>query len=128
MLIQTHFSKKMDLLKIQDILRLKALKFYFRYTQNQLPQYFQNIFAVAPPTHSYFTRGRDVPFLPMPAKNRSKNCIRYFVPKLLQNLPPCVTDKIYTHSYDGFSVYTKNLFVKEYTNVCINPNCYVCNH
>ena len=120
--------KKLNLLKIQDIFRLKALKFYFRYIQNQLPGYFQIMFSVALPTHSYYTHHRDDPSFPMPAKSRSEKCIRYFLPQLLRNLPPCIIDKIYTHSYYGFSRYTKMFFVNKYLNVCTIPNCYVCNN
>ena len=48
--------KKLNLLKVTDILQLKALTFYYKYKKNQLPKYFENFFTVVPDTHSYDTR------------------------------------------------------------------------
>ena len=48
--------KQLNLLKIQDILKLKALKFYFRYSKTEIPEYFHDMFRVSPPSHSYQTR------------------------------------------------------------------------
>ena len=118
--------KKLNILKVDDLLHLKALKFYFRYTKNDLPDYFQNMFSVSPPSHTHFTRRNKTP-LPIPARARSKNYIRFYLPVLLQNLPPCIIDKLYTHSFSGFSSYVKIFYVNSYSDVCNIPNCYVCN-
>ena len=119
--------KKLCILKVEDLLQLKALRFYFRYTRDDLPKYFQNMFSVPPPYHTYFTRGRNNAHFPVPTRARSKQSIRYYIPTLLQNHPPCITDKLHTHSLSGFSRCIKNYYVNLYSNVCTIPNCYVCN-
>ena len=120
--------KTLKLLKTQDLLKLKALKFYFRYSQNQLPEYFSDIYSLTPITHPYQTRNRHVPPLPIPKRNRARNCIRYFIPSLLKRTPPCITDKLYTHSMSSFSKYTKLHFISQYSETCTIANCYICSN
>ena len=120
--------KKLKLLKMQNIIELKALKFFFKYSNNQLPDYFRTFFCSSPPTHSYYTRNRDNPLLPIPKRTRSEKSIRYFIPQLLDKLPMCIKEKISTHSYSGFSNYVKSFFINEYLDECLVPDCYVCNN
>ena len=37
--------KTLNLLKIEDIMKKKALKLYYRYKQNELPKYFESMFT-----------------------------------------------------------------------------------
>ena len=37
--------KVLDLLKIEDIMKIKALKLYYRYKQNELSKYFDSMFT-----------------------------------------------------------------------------------
>ena len=120
--------KELQTLKVEDIMRVRALKFYFRYTHNELPQYFSDMFANERPEHSYNTRNRDSIQIAIPRRNRTKNSIRYYTPNLFNDMPPCITDKIYTHSYDGFSRYIKKYFLNLYSEVCRIANCYTCNN
>jgi len=120
--------KKLSILKVQDIFQLRAIKFYFRYVQNQLPAYFHDLYAVTSRTHSYSTRGRENAPLPRPNKITSEQCIRYYIPSMIKILPSYITDKVYTHSYSGLSSYTKMYFIKQYQDVCTVPSCFVCNN
>ena len=49
--------KSLQLLKLEDIFKLNMLKFYYRYANNQLPQYFSN-FKIIPQNdiHEHNTR------------------------------------------------------------------------
>ena len=120
--------KQLKILKLQDIFKLKALKFYFRYKNNEVPNYFQNIFETFQVHHSYNTRHRGNASLPIPARSRNKKCIRFYIPNLVKNTPPSIIDKIFTHSYHGFSTYTKLFFINKYQDRCTVPNCYVCSN
>ena len=120
--------KELNILKINDIMQARALKFYFRYCNSELPQYFTNIFTTQPVVHPYTTRFRDVPRQAIPARNSTKNRIRYYVPDLLNKTPPCIKNKIHTHSYDGFSKYINSYFCNQYSEICVIRNCYVCNN
>ena len=118
--------KFLNVLKVQDLFKLKALKFYFRYTQNQLPDYFNNMYALTPVNHPYQTRNRHLPQLPLPKKHKTGHCIRYSIPSLLKRTPPCITDKLYTHSLHGFSNYIKSHMINQYSDTCTIVNCYIC--
>ena len=120
--------KELNTLKINDIMQVRALKFYFRYSHNELPQYFTNIFATQPVVHPYVTRFRDVPRQAIPVRNTTKKSIRFYVPDVVNKMPPCIINKIYTHSYDGFSRYIKSFFCNQYSEICTTQNCYVCNN
>ena len=118
--------KSLKLLKLQDIYKHKALKFYYRYSQNQIPEYFKNMFDFPTLTHPYETRNRHIPQLPISKLNKTSNCIRYHIPTLLKNTPPCILDKVHTHSMDGYSKYIKSYLINQYSEICTLENCYVC--
>ena len=120
--------KTLKLLKLQDIYKLKALKFFYRYTQNKLPDYFNNMFTFPTVSHPYKTRFRHIPQLPIPKLNMTRNCIRYHIPILLKNTPPCILDKTHTHSMDGYSKYIKLYYINQYSETCTLKNCYVCSN
>ena len=79
--------KNLGILKLQDILKLKALKFYYRYTKMEVPDYFQNMFQESQVTHAYNTRQRGRAMIPIPTKSKNKYCIRYYIPNLVINTP-----------------------------------------
>ena len=134
LICNTHFLahteplfKRLSILKVRDILRLKALKFYYRYSNSQLPGYFENMFQVATSTHPHNTRYKDVPRITLPVRNSTKFTIRFYIPALINETPANIMEKIFTHSYSGFSKYTKLQFINKYSEVCTIPNCYTCN-
>ena len=120
--------KSLRLLKVSDMFRLNALKFYFKYCQNSLPEYFSNMFDMREQPHVYFTRANTHPLQlrRRPKRQRTEHSIRYLIPRLCQQLPNAITDKIYTHSIEGFSNYAKRYFVSCYNDDCTLSNCYVC--
>ena len=118
--------KELNILKISDLMHLKALKFYYRYTKNEVPGYFNNMFSTLPTTHTYPTRHRDTPRYAIPRHISAEKCIRYYIPTLLNNMPSCISDKIHTHSYSGFSRYIKSFLLSQYSETCTIINCFVC--
>ena len=50
--------------------------------------------------------------LPKIKHSFTKLCIRYSLPSILNNAPACVTDKIKTHSLNGFTMYAKDYIIK----------------
>jgi hypothetical protein len=114
-------------LKISDIYDLKVMKFFYLYDKKTLPKYFENIFAPVPNPNPYNTRNRDVPYLQIPNHALSSKFLRYTGPTIFSSMPKCITDKIDTHSYEGFALYIKNYMVKNYKFECVIENCYICN-
>ena len=118
--------KANKMLKFPDIFKLKILKFFHRYINQNVPAYFTTIFDPVLNEHSYFTWSGNH-FLPQtPRHSSSSFALRYFAPTIITSTPALITDKVYSHSYDGYSFYTKCFFVFNYSNVCEIRDCYIC--
>ena len=116
--------KKLKILKIKDIYNLSLLKFYFKYKNDNLPRFFQNVFSF--PEHSYHTRGRNDPMVPYTRTSSARNSVRNVLPEFLRNAPTLLIDKIDTHSLPGFSNYCKCYYIGLYDDQCTAENCYIC--
>ena len=53
-------------------------------------------------------------------------CLKYNLPKCMNDTPKRVKDKINTHSLQGFINYGKNDMIHKYCNICIIQHCYIC--
>ena len=102
------------------------MKFYYKYLKNELPSYFNNLFAVQYPDHQYKTRQQNIPILYTPKHAPSKKSIRFYIPRLLKTMPDRINEKLHTHSLYGFSQYLKVFLISNYKTVCHYPNCYIC--
>ena len=58
--------------------------------------------------------------------NLQKKILKYYLPKLINDTPERVKDKINTHSLQGFINYSKNDIIHKYSNICIIQHCYTC--
>ena len=57
----------------------------------------------------------------------AKKSLKYTIPKLLNETPTFIKDKVHTHSLIGFKSYTKNYYLSCYSLECSSPqNCYIC--
>ena len=121
-LFRTH-----TFLKVSDIHELNLLKFYYKYKNNMLPVYFTDMFEHTHATHTYNTRIRDQPRQIYPSTTSAEKSIRYTIPNVINRTPTCITNKINTHSINGFSEYIKKLMCDKYNKTCGIANCYVCN-
>ena len=119
--------KQLNILKINDIYKLSALKFYYKYSKAQLPRSFHGMFNPVSQSHTYQTRNCNVPRHPIPKSVTSKLTIRFTIPELLTHMPSCITEKINTHSIQGFSLYIKKYFISQYQERCNINECYICN-
>ena len=118
---------KLNILKIQDIYTLCLLKFYYKYKNDLLPNYFTGMFNAIFPTHNYATRQRKKP-VPTKCKTQTAQAsIRYSLPKAIPKIHENVMNKISTHSFSGFSNYAKKHFISLYNPTCEIDNCYICN-
>ena len=109
-------------------MRARALKFYFRHSNSELPRYFDQMFSTTVATHSYSTRNRNVPRPQIPTHNRTANRTRFYIPSVLEAVPNLIKEKVHTHSYSGFSKYLKTFFIGQYSETCNVTNCHVCNY
>ena len=119
--------KKLNILKVDDIYKLTALKFYYKYNNNLLPKSFHGIFTSVMPSHAHDTRQRNTPRINIPKTVLAKSTIRFAIPELVRQMPSCIIDKLSTHSIQGFSNYAKTFFINQYQDNCYIQNCYICN-
>ena len=100
--------KKLKLLKLTDIFNCQQIKFYHKYLNNKLPEYFTDIFTrLNNSTQNYSTRNRDNISFEKVKHEYAKKRIRYCIPNTLNNCPDLIKHKLYTHSIEGLSSYMK---------------------
>ena len=119
--------KSLNLLKLKDIFVISALRLYYKCENKLLPRFFSDIFHPASDHHAHNTRGCTNLYKPRSHTASGRNCMRFFVPDILNKSPPCITNKIYTHSYKGFCDYAKKYVINTYETTCTIVNCYICN-
>ena len=114
-----------QILKLQDLLNLNALKFYYRYLHETLPSFFY-CFGIATQGahHSHDTRQRDQIRTHRSRTDNCENRLRVYLPKLINSTRLDLLQKITTHSIQGFSSGIKNNFLCKYDDSC----CYICRH
>ena len=119
--------KTLKLLKVEDILKIQILKFYYKYKHQMLPHYLQNLpFYQIMDIHNYPTRAHTDIRHPQIHHMYMKKCIRYTVSEVVNQTPSCITDKVFTHSIQGYSKYIKIYIINTYSLECNKPECYVC--
>ena len=117
--------KKSNSLKFEDIYKSSLLKLYYKYNNNTLPTYFENMFDPVLTMHQYDLRQNE-PRFPQPRKQFTALCIRYQIPAFISTVPSCIKDKVMTHSFKGFCNYVKRYYINLYKETCEKLNCYAC--
>ncbi len=56
----------------------------------------------------------------------AKNCVRFDIPRIVNDCPNCIIDKINTHILQGFTGYIKAHFLQSYQDNCYIVDCYLC--
>ena len=119
--------KRLDLLKIEDLLNLNTLKFYYKLKKDTVPDYFKN-YSISRRDEMH---GKNLRYGSLITTNRTRlklsdKCLRNNISYVLNSTPQSALDKVNTHSPDGFTNYVKKIMLDSYSIQCIIPNCYVC--
>ena len=119
--------KELGLLKIDDILQLNTLKFYYKLRKEKVPEYFKS-YRIQTNEERH---GRNTRYNFLISTNRTRlklsdKCLRNNLPIVLNSTPKLVLDKVETHSYTGFANYVKLTIIKDYSSQCSITNCYIC--
>ena len=61
-------------------------------------------------------------------KKIREKCITHRIVHTINDAPELIRSKINTHSFHGFSNYTKTFCISKYSNQCTIPNCCVGNN
>ena len=100
------------------------LRFYYK--KKQLPQYFST-FKIIKKRDSHQRLTRNDKFLTNRVNHAfAENCVRYNLPKLLNETSSDILDKIFTHSELGLKVCMKKCFLNDYPDGCTLSSCGSC--
>ena len=119
--------KALDIISLDDMLNLNALKFYYKYINNILPPYFYSFnIATQGSIHEHDTRHRDDLRTERTRTVFAGKRLKMYLPQLVNKTPISLLGKIATHSIQGFSFNIKRSYLQSYVNECSSPDCYVC--
>ena len=115
--------KKMNILKAVDLFEVNSLKIYHNHLHGKVPEYISGLFQTA--NHGYNTRFRGLTIVRTSTTGSSKR-LKCLIPKLLNKLPDHITNKLITHSLQGFKNYLKKIKLDGYNSICTDRNCFSC--
>ena len=120
--------KKLRLVKLADLFTLNVLKMYYKFKHARLPPYVENMFENFSRHHEHETRQSLILEEPMVNTASGENCLRYILPRIVNNTNPIIINMVDSYSFEGFVRYLKNYMIVHYVDYCVIPNCYICNH
>ncbi len=107
--------KTLKLLKVNEILKLQEYKFYFKFKNNKLPHYLQNLPMNGNiNANSHATQTQNNIDQMRPIHVYARKCISYKVPITINNAPAEIVNTVYTHSLQGFAGYIKTKILQLY--------------
>ena len=118
--------KHLNLLKVKDVFILQSLKFYYRYKNEKLPRYFNNMFLHVRDIHNHDTRNSQYMHIPRTRRSKTNKSARYSIPGIINNFPSTIKDRISTHSFETIKMHAKTYIIGTYQSQCNITNCYVC--
>ena len=119
--------KELGLLKLDDLLKLNTLKFYYKLINGKVPEYFKSYnLHTQSNIHGRDTRYNHLIASYVTRIRLSEKCLRNNMIRIVNETSDLILSKIETHSYHGFSNYAKNEILKSYSAQCNIFNCYIC--
>lgn len=119
--------KQLKILQIHDLYKLQLYKFYFKFTNNLLPAYFESFRPqyTIDAQHNYNLRGNTVR---LPQINRTfvEESTKYQYLLLLKHTSAGDLNRANNPSLSEFIRYFKSIFIDNYDPICHIINCYVC--
>ena len=108
-------------------MKINTLKFYYELKHENVPVYFESYHVLTQEE----IHGRDTRFNNLIPRNVTRtviqqNCLRQYLPIILNSTNANILNKITTHSYNGFSNYARDRFIEEYKLECQITNSYIC--
>ena len=120
--------EQLYLLKVKDIFDVQCMKFWYKFVNKKLPNYFRDMFKYNHEVHDIGTRSHDQLHLYPTRTSGARNVLRHHIPELLNTFPKYLIDKIKTHSLYSISHHIKCNLVDSYSYDCSIIDCYICNN
>ena len=116
------------LLKVKDIFDVQCIKFWYKFVNTKLPNYFPDMFQYNHEVHDIGTRSHDQLHLYPTRTSGARNVLRHHIPELLNTFPKYLIDKIKTHSLYSISHHIKYYLIDLDSYDCSIIDCYICNN
>ena len=113
--------KKLRLVKLADLFTLNVLKMYYKFKHARLPSYVENMFENFSRHHEHETRQSLILEEPMVNTASGENCLRYILPRIVNNTNPIIINMVDSYSFEGFVRYLKNYMIVHYGDYCVIP-------
>ena len=84
------------------------------------------VFIDATNTHSYNIRDNPILNHLTSILFGSEKCVRYHLPRVIEETDPNVLEKVNTHCYNEFCLYIRRACMHNYKSECSQRNCYTC--
>ena len=120
--------KQLHLLKVKDIFDVQCLKFWYKFVNKKLPNYFRDMFKYNYELHEIGTRSHDQLHLYPTRTSGARNVLRHHIPELLNKFPKYLTERIKTHSLYSIFYNIKCYLIDLYNYNCTIIDCYICNN
>ena len=114
------------MLKVNDIFNVQCMKFWDKFVNKSLPEYFGTIFTFDNELYQIETRGQNQLHLFSNQTSSARNVLRHRIPDLLQEYPRAITPKANTHSIKSFVKLLKAYTIGSYSYECTDITCYSC--
>ena len=107
--------KELDMLKVNDIFCVQCMKFWYKFVNKSLPEYFCTMFTFNNELYQVETRDQNqLHFFPTRIIN-ARNVLRHRIPDLLQEYPWAIIQKANTHSIESFVKLLKAYTIGSYS-------------
>ena len=120
--------KELHLLKVKDIFDVQCLKFWYKFVNKKLPNYFRDMFKYNYELHEIGTRSQEQLHLYPTRTSGARNVLRHHIPELLNKFPKYLIDIIKTHSLYSISYNIKCYLTDLYSYNYSIIDCYICNN
>ena len=120
--------KQLHLLRVKDIFDIQCMKFWYKFLNKKLPNYFRDMFKYNHEVHDNGTRSHDRLHVYPTHTSGTRNVLRHHIPELLNTFPKYFIDKIETHSLYSISHHIKFYLIDLYSYDYSIIDCYICNN
>ena len=115
--------KELEMLKVKNIFDVQCMKFWYKFVNKSLPEYFGTMFTFNNELYQIETRGHNQLHLFPTRTVSARNVLRHHIPDLLQEYPRAITQRVKTHSIESFVTLLKAYIIESYSYVCADMNC-----
>ena len=118
--------KELEMLKVKNIFDVQCMKFWYKFVNKSLLEYFGTVFTFNNELYQIKTRGQNQLHLFPTWTVSARNVLRHYIPDLLQEYPRAITQRAKTHSIESFVTLLKAYIIESYSYICTDMNCYSC--